>query len=191
MKTDDSHFVFVGNHAAIDFVNTRVMQRGELIDLLGENTDLLRWAQEAGRVLDGELTASDLAVAKDLRAALAELFLAKMEERRAPQAALATVNRHLAEHASHGRLHINAANGELELVPGKGASSLTALLAGLAHEAAQLLTSTQAAQVKRCGNAECVLLFLDTSRTRKRRWCSMDICGNRAKAAKHYQKQMR
>ncbi|WP_455218306.1 CGNR zinc finger domain-containing protein, partial [Kaarinaea lacus] len=64
-------------------------------------------------------------------------------------------------------------------------------LANLAYQGATLLSSAQAEHLKRCNNPDCVLLFVDTSRTQQRKWCSMDTCGNRAKVAKHYRKQVR
>jgi predicted RNA-binding Zn ribbon-like protein len=41
-------------------------------------------------------------------------------------------------------------------------------------------------RVRRCAHPSCVLYFHDTSRNGTRRWCSMEACGNRAKAGRHY-----
>lgn len=41
-------------------------------------------------------------------------------------------------------------------------------------------------RLRRCAHPDCVLYFHDTSPKRSRRWCSMAVCGNRAKAARHY-----
>lgn len=41
-------------------------------------------------------------------------------------------------------------------------------------------------RIRRCAHPACVLYFLDTSRNGTRRWCSMQACGNRAKAGRHY-----
>jgi predicted RNA-binding Zn ribbon-like protein len=41
-------------------------------------------------------------------------------------------------------------------------------------------------RIRRCAHPDCVLHFLDTSARGTRRWCSMAVCGNRAKAARHY-----
>lgn len=188
MKIHDSNFIFVGNHAAIDFINTLICQRGEPVDLLADTTQLIHWAHEAGYAVEGELTSNDLLAAKTLRSALNDLFLAGIQGNDISNEALSTVNQHLEQYAQHELLQLNT-EGELALVPDKGAKSVSALLAALAYEGAQLLASKQLSYVKRCSNPECVLLFLDTSRTRKRRWCSMEICGNRAKVAKHYHKQ--
>jgi len=55
--------------------------------------------------------------------------------------------------------------------------------------AADLLTSQRLDRVKQCPG--CGWLFLDTSRNRSRRWCTMQVCGNRAKARRHYERTKR
>jgi predicted RNA-binding Zn ribbon-like protein len=52
--------------------------------------------------------------------------------------------------------------------------------------AADLLTSTQLRRVRGCADARCGWLFFDASPGGNRRWCSMQECGNRAKARRHY-----
>jgi predicted RNA-binding Zn ribbon-like protein len=189
METHDIQFVFVGNNAAIDLINTEIVSRGELLDLLQDDADLIRWAREASFDISSRLTAGDLSAAKQLRAALKELCQERIDQHPAGRISLVVVNQHLQNHATHEVLQANTDTGDYELAPDKAASSVTALLANLAYEGAVLLASPQATQLKRCGNPECVLIFLDTSRNQKRRWCSMDTCGNRAKVAKHYRKQ--
>ncbi|MBM3648293.1 MAG: hypothetical protein FJX11_10925 [Alphaproteobacteria bacterium] len=68
--------------------------------------------------------------------------------------------------------------------------SATALgqLAPVLWSAGDLLTGNRLDRVKRCANPACGWLFLDDSRAGKRRWCSMQSCGNRAKARRHYHK---
>jgi predicted RNA-binding Zn ribbon-like protein len=44
-------------------------------------------------------------------------------------------------------------------------------------------------RVRNCGNPECILWFLDTTRSATRRWCSMAACGNRLKARRHYERR--
>lgn len=191
MEPYDSNFVFVGNNAAVDFINTEIVSRRELADPLQNDADLSRWAQEAGFTIKSKLTTGDLSAAKKLRSALKDLFQARIDRRPPSRGSLATINQYLQSHATHRMLQVNPNSGEYELVPDADASSVTALLANLAYEGAVLLASPQATQLKHCSNLDCVLIFLDTSRNQKRRWCSMDTCGNRAKAAKHYRKQVR
>jgi predicted RNA-binding Zn ribbon-like protein len=43
-------------------------------------------------------------------------------------------------------------------------------------------------RIRRCEGDRCALVYYDTSKNRSRRWCTMTVCGNRAKAAAHYQR---
>lgn len=68
--------------------------------------------------------------------------------------------------------------------------SLDRILWPIAREAASLLTSKNLDRLGQCADDRgCGWLFIDTSRNRSRRWCSMESCGNRAKARRHYKRQ--
>jgi predicted RNA-binding Zn ribbon-like protein len=62
-------------------------------------------------------------------------------------------------------------------------SVVEATLALVARDALDLVSSADLARVRPCSNPECQVLFLDSSRPGRRRWCSMGTCGNRAKKA--------
>lgn len=51
------------------------------------------------------------------------------------------------------------------------------------------LVEARPERVRRCAGRDCVLVFLDTSRNGRRRWCSMAACGSRAKAADYYRRR--
>jgi len=55
----------------------------------------------------------------------------------------------------------------------------------VARALALLIAGGPGAGVRRCANPACVLYFRDRSRARRRRWCSMAVCGNRMKVAAH------
>jgi predicted RNA-binding Zn ribbon-like protein len=57
------------------------------------------------------------------------------------------------------------------------------LLAAIARSAAELIAAGPKSGIRQCGNPSCELLFCDDSRTHRRRWCSMALCGNRNKVA--------
>jgi predicted RNA-binding Zn ribbon-like protein len=60
----------------------------------------------------------------------------------------------------------------------------------ITQDAVELLTSDLLNRVGECADDRgCGFLFVDTSKNRSRKWCSMDACGNRAKARKHYQRK--
>jgi CGNR zinc finger len=61
----------------------------------------------------------------------------------------------------------------------------------LARAAAGFLASADPARIRRCGGTNCILFFYDATRSGTRRWCSMAACGNRMKAALHYQRRNR
>ena len=61
---------------------------------------------------------------------------------------------------------------------------VSATLALLARDALDLVSSPALARVRRCADPTCGALFYDGSRPGQRRWCSMDVCGNRAKKSK-------
>jgi predicted RNA-binding Zn ribbon-like protein len=186
MQPDDSQFVFIGNNPAVDFTNTEIVVRGELRDLLQRDADLVHWVQQAGFNLGSRLNPGDLSAARELRTALKAVFTARIDGQSAGKKALAVINRHLAHHCTREILLASGDGVRFELAPSVKALSVSALLASLAHEGARLLASPQAEQLRHCGNPDCILLFVDISRSHRRRWCSMDTCGNRAKVAKHY-----
>ncbi|MFJ3229440.1 CGNR zinc finger domain-containing protein [Streptomyces sp. NPDC086787] len=67
-----------------------------------------------------------------------------------------------------------------------GPPGCAALLAAVARDALELLTDPSArAAVRECEGDNCPLLYLDTSRGRRRRWCSSEVCGNRERVARH------
>lgn len=187
MEPSDFQFVFLGNNLAVDFVNTELQSRGEAIDLLQNNSDLVAWVEAADLTLNDPLTGDGITAAKALRLSLRDLFQARMDKRPPKKISLKTVNQHLARYAEHKVLLLE--KGEYALLPDKNAANISSVLAYLAYDAATLLASPQAAQLKRCSNPDCILLFVDVSRSQQRRWCSMDTCGNRAKVAKYYQRQ--
>ena len=78
----------------------------------------------------------------------------------------------VAHEAGHWRLQFIAREGGLEW-----------LLAAIARSAAELLVEGVRAPIRRCANPACRLFFYDDSRTHRRRWCSMALCGNRHKVA--------
>lgn len=65
-------------------------------------------------------------------------------------------------------------------------SSLEAPLWPILQSAADLLTSADLARLRQCNGHNCTWLFLDRSKNKSRRWCDMQICGNRAKSRRHY-----
>jgi predicted RNA-binding Zn ribbon-like protein len=68
--------------------------------------------------------------------------------------------------------------------------TLASILAPVTQAAADLLATADFTFVKRCEDDNCVLWFSDQTKSHQRRWCSMDLCGNRHKVAA-YRKRRR
>ncbi|MFL5310303.1 MAG: CGNR zinc finger domain-containing protein [Myxococcales bacterium] len=61
----------------------------------------------------------------------------------------------------------------------------------VAESAAWLLEHGDPSLVRRCENDRCVLVFYDTTKNRRRRQCTMETCGSRAKSAADYRRKRR
>jgi len=189
MKVSQTPFIFIGNNLAVDFTNTEIIQNGIVVDLLSNKSDLIRWIQESGIDIDlKQVSAVEFSAALQLREALKRIFAAMMDSIPPPRGSLSFINQHLRYYSSE--LALRFQNDEYRLQSVEKKPSMSILLGHLAHEGAELLTSKQANQLKRCSNSDCILTFVDTSRSHKRRWCSMETCGNRSKVATHYRKNL-
>jgi predicted RNA-binding Zn ribbon-like protein len=67
-----------------------------------------------------------------------------------------------------------------------GPPACACLLGAVARDAVDLLTDPVArASLRQCEGDNCPIVYLDTSRGRRRRWCSSEVCGNRERVARH------
>jgi predicted RNA-binding Zn ribbon-like protein len=96
--------------------------------------------------------------------------------------AVDTVNTVLADRP---HTQISVLGGQLQAVTRQHASPTRSALAGLGHEAIELFTGPTAVNLRACNAPGCVLYFVKSHP--RREWCS-EACGNRARAARHYQR---
>lgn len=186
MEQGNIPFIFIANNIGVDFINTELIYYGENVDLLKDSHTLSQWGDEANLAIDTKSERINLITALELRAALKKSFIAIIDGHKIPDEALTTINQHLPNYSTPQILQLKKKNYVLQSKYKK--LTFSNFLGCIAHESASLLSSTQSKRLKRCCNPDCILLFVDTSRAQKRRWCSMELCGNRAKAAKHYKK---
>jgi predicted RNA-binding Zn ribbon-like protein len=142
-------------------------------------------AQEAAR--RSAKAAAILEPAIKLREALYRIFSAVAGSRSPRPADLAILNTALAD--ALASLRIVAAGDGFAWVWVRGEEALARVLWLVALSAADLLTSRERRAVRECAATNCGWLFLDTTRNRSRRWCDMKVCGNRAKARRHYERK--
>jgi len=185
-------FLFVGNHLALDFLNTRPVQDGEATELVPDFAALLRWFQAAGLLSTGDVAVLERQWGRSAAARrTVEAILGFREKLRKEvieweqgytvhHSAIGELNRLMASYPMRARLRKR--NGkelstELYFKPQRPDD----LFAPLAQAAATLFAHTNRDRVRKCD--QCVLHFADTSKKGARRWCSMQMCGNRLKVA--------
>ena len=186
----------VAEHPALDALNSRCAPWGDEIEWWGDGAGLLDWLQTAGLAEAAVAERIACEVGKD---ALDQLAAQARELREWYRPLIARYAGGLfPASAIHELEPLNrwlARDKQVRVIESKGAhvhlrwqgsvSRPEHLLAPLAAHLAELIASDQLASAKNCECPSCTLWFVDTSKNQKRRWCSMAVCGNRAKAAAH------
>ncbi len=174
--------LLVADHAALDLLNTEAGSGEQYVDFWRSEDDVLRWLARCGIDVGpaSDRTAGDalLQDAKDLRRIARELVeRRKRGERGNPE----QINRYLAMMQSTPVLEWNEDGPRLERR--RPAPSPQQALGQVAESVADLLATGQFEYVRQCEHPDCVLWFYDRTKSHRRRWCSMALCGNRHKAA--------
>jgi predicted RNA-binding Zn ribbon-like protein len=190
-------FARIGNNLSADFINTVVSfdHDGGTLRSAGDVVDFLTatGAIESGEAkrVRAQLTtvaakARFLATALELRAAVTAAFTAMEAHRKLPDDSLGTINAILA--ADAGFEQLAQRDGGYRLERRRAHDDPKIALVPIARDVARLL-ATPNPPVRHCAGDACVRHFYDDSRTGRRRWCEMSICGNRAKATAFAQRQ--
>ncbi|MFF4347810.1 CGNR zinc finger domain-containing protein [Streptomyces sp. NPDC001530] len=150
-------------------------------EMLHEPADLVAWAKRSRLPAGFELfvTQTELEGARTLRDALFLVTADRAHGRPLNPVHVAVVNAAAAEPPLVARIEPDGTRG---WAPG---ATGTRLLSTVARDAVDLFTGPHARRIRECGAHDCYLLFVDTSRPGRRRWCAMEHCGNRHKARTH------
>jgi predicted RNA-binding Zn ribbon-like protein len=200
--------IFIADNPGLDFLNSIAVPVDVKVEWLASGEDFLAWLKQAGLVphevltafrksaLPGELDAI-AAQARALRDWFKPFVYKHMGGPIEPNALrqLEPLNQLLARDDEFGQIAVRARPDKHEHSHG-GASGLAwrrqrrwqspeSLLLPLARSLADLVCTEDFTYVKACEGPDCTLLFVDRTRSRARRWCSMVACGNRAKQAAH------
>lgn len=180
--------VLIGGRLSLDFAN----ELGPLSDFSWE--ELLRFllltriisAERSAQLLalpqnDPQSASALLGKARRLHASLRDSFRALLDKEALLFQSVEAINQILRITEGHDELLQQNGKWRLEFVAREG--GLDWLLAAIARSAAELIAEGAAARLQVCSNPSCGLFFYDTSRTGRRRWCSMSRCGNRHKVA--------
>lgn len=199
MTAPDTPFLRVGDHPAIDFLNTAYQPQGVPIELLGSGRELLAWLVDFG------LLERPAAHTLERRVGRAALDSAAEEARRVREWARGWLSRwREAPRAQHAKdvaklnallarasleREVIASDDGLQFVQHSSFESADALLSLVAAQIAAFVTEEDPALLKACAGPGCTVWFLDRSRTGRRRFCSSTVCGNRAKVAAFRERQ--
>jgi predicted RNA-binding Zn ribbon-like protein len=192
--------IFLGNHTALDFLNSIASPVDVPIEWLGNGDAFIDWLHQAGLIPQEALCAlshnagpGEIDAAAAQARALREWFRGFVHKHRgkplSPAALeeLEPINRILASDERHSQIVLTAKREEkpspFSLVEKRKWQASGALLIPIAEAIAQLVSEEDFTYVKACEGPVCTVLFLDNTRRHARRWCSMAICGNRAKVA--------
>lgn len=186
----------------LDFANTVDWHASDHPhDKLTGFADLLTWAQAAETVSPEQVAAlrqraqnqpekahAAFERALQLREAIYRIFAALSRQEDADPNDLAVLNRALRSALAHMQVATTTNGFAWEWV--ESTDDFDQILWPVARSAGELLVSGRLDRIRQCADDRgCGYLFVDTSRNASRRWCSMESCGNRAKAHRHYKRK--
>ena len=192
--------IFIADSLGLDFLNSIATPVDTPVDWLDSGEGLLKWLAQAqlvpadalnalkARSMPGELDK----VAEQARA-LREWFRSFVRKHMGrpltPKALgeLRPLNKLLERDEVFSRItrHRHGYGDRLELRLTRRWRTPESLLLPIGEALAKFACEEDFATVKACEGHSCTLVFADRTRRRARRWCSMAICGNRAKQAAH------
>jgi predicted RNA-binding Zn ribbon-like protein len=183
----------------LDFINTAGTHSDPNDHHLNTYADLIAWSHFVGILDDAEaLRLLELAARQPsdaetalhkaivVREAMYEIFADIAADQSPQMRDLDILNEVIVEARAHMRLVPTKHGYDWEWVNMGG--RLDQMLWPVVWSAAELLLSGDYKHLRECAADDCDWLFMDTSRNHSRRWCSMESCGNRAKARRHYKR---
>ncbi|MFK3649054.1 CGNR zinc finger domain-containing protein [Lysobacter enzymogenes] len=183
----------VGGDPALDLVNTVTARDTEPRDWLDDYAALLRWARKASLLADQDVAAlsaqaqaapakaaAALARCKQLREALCTALYALAAGAEPAQAELETLDQ--ARLAASRTARLVSRGGRLQTQWSVEGSGLDLIAHTVTAYAIELLRDPRLDRLRVCDGRDCGWVFVDTSKSGRRRWCDMATCGNVAKA---------
>lgn len=192
--------IFIADSLGLDFLNSIATPVDTPVDWLDSGDGFLEWLTQAKLVpadaldvLKARAMPGELDKVADQARALREWFRGFVRKhagrRLAPRALheLSPLNRLLERDESFSQIsrHHLSGGDRLELRMMRRWRSPESLLLPIGEALAKFVCEEDFVDVKACEGHSCTLVFADRTRRRARRWCSMAICGNRAKQAAH------
>lgn len=187
----DKSLYVLGGAAWINLVNTTYISNKEMIDILSDRSKTLQWLKA-----NNLLRESDESYLKNnglLNFLIDELHLLRqlckmtlLDIEQQGKLSLNTTERlKMLVQQIQVNLTLISMDEKLNLVP-EGMTTIDHVKYNILYSLIHTLNSTSIERIRQCEHQECILYFVDTSKSGKRRWCSMGLCGNRQKASEFY-----
>ncbi|RPD94649.1 hypothetical protein BBB56_20300 [Candidatus Pantoea deserta] len=177
----------IADHLALDFLNTVAQVENQPHDFFQTDADVIRWLNDVGYASHaGEVKTRSGALLKAARELRAVILHAVEQKKNGGVWQTERLNHFLRSAISHPELTLNQ-QGQTEYHRVYASATPEQQLAPVAEQAADLLANGDFALVRNCEHPDCTLWFYDRTKAHRRRWCSMAVCGNRAKAARFRQ----
>ena len=195
--------MFLADSMGLDFLNSIATPVDTPVDWIADGDGLLRWLAQAALVpsdvlddLKARATPDEFDEVADQARGLREWFRGFVRKHMGrpltPRALkeLEPLNRLLARDEVFSRIvpHRHHEHDGFALARARRWHAPDSLLLPIGEAMAKVVCEESFADIKACEGPACTLMFADHTRARARRWCSMAICGNRAKQAAHRQR---
>ena len=177
---------FISNSMSLNLVNTEENRRGKRHDLLVNDQQVSHWLEImfSERVIlteqfsqTNQYTHEEVSALRELRSILQNGFQDIADGLQVDEQWVDTLESYT------NKAPFTFVIKENRLLPIPSGTYANAVLSLIAYETLELLVSGKLVTIQKCSNPKCIWLFMDA--TGKRKWCSMKICGNRMKVARH------
>lgn len=181
----EPYWYWLGGRPAVDFVNTRRERWNRDVETLVDDVDVVRWLVRAGLLAQAVDAPAGLAgEARALREAIDVCIRSAVDAADFPFEAVTRIDDWLVFAGARPHLALTAGGPVLGERP--AADSPRRALGMVALDAATMLgTPRELDRIRICGAEDCSARFYDRSPAGRRRWCSMQSCGNLAKVRRH------
>lgn len=175
----------LADHVALDLLNTIERANTTPRDHWQTDADVLAWLKQVALWPGDDRAAPPKGLAtaaRALREAVRLIVARKADGKAGGNPDLAPLNDALAAGGSHLAVH-PVPDGGVRIARIHAAGNAAQCLVPLAEAVADLLAHGDFGRVRQCESDECTLWFYDRTKSHRRRWCSMAVCGNRHKVA--------
>jgi predicted RNA-binding Zn ribbon-like protein len=184
LESGTGHWIWFGGRPALDLVNTRRERWRRDIETLIVPSDLAGWLVEARLAPAGSRAGEEeLLAGRRLRDAIDACVDALLADGRAPNDAAAEIDRWLGR--AQAIPHLVVRSDRIQLEEQRPSDPVQHALGLVALDAARMLGTDERERVRICLSNTCGVRLYDHSPAGRRRWCSMERCGNIAKARRH------